>query len=142
VQNRPVAHLLVVFAGGIVGGALRLALDGALPHRDDQFPLATLLINVVGSFALGLLASGLWSSRISSVMRAGLGAGLLGSFTTFSAVALAAVLLSASHPPNPALAIGYLVLTLVLGIGAAVLGVTLGRRSSSVRSETDLEADG
>jgi len=139
VQNRPVAHLLAVFVGGIVGSGLRLTLDGALPHGDSQFPLDTLLINVTGSFALGLLVSGLWSSRVSSVVRAGIGPGLLGSFTTFSAVALAVVLLSASTPSNPALAVGYLILTLVLGFGAALLGLRLGRRWSSASSETDPE---
>jgi CrcB protein len=139
VQNRPVAHLLAVFVGGIVGSGLRLALDRAVPHADDQFPLDTLLINMVGSFALGLLTAGPWSSRMSSVMRAAFGAGLLGSFPTFSAVALAVVLLSASTPPNPALAVGYLILTLVLGFTAALLGLRLGRRLSAARSETDPE---
>ncbi len=41
--------------GGLVGTGLRLGIDALLPHGDDGFPLSTLLINVAGSFALGML---------------------------------------------------------------------------------------
>ena len=128
-QNRPLTHLVAVFLGGVLGSGLRLGLDTALPHSDAQFPLSTLLINVVGSFVLGWLTGGLFARGASSVLKAALGPGLLGSFTTFSAVILALVLLTVSTPPQMVLAVVYLVVTLALGLGASFLGIRLGERS-------------
>lgn len=127
-QNRPLAHLVAVFLGGIAGSALRLGLDTGIPHSDEQFPVSTLLINVIGSFVLGWLTGGLFRRGVSSVVKAALGPGILGSFTTFSAVILALVLLTVSDPSQVILAIVYLVVTLVLGFGAAFVGLRLGER--------------
>ena len=128
-QNRPLTHLVAVFLGGVLGSGLRLGLDTVVPHSDAQFPLSTLLINVVGSFVLGWLTGGFFARGASSVLKAALGPGLLGSFTTFSAVILALVLLTVSTPPQVVLAVVYLVVTLVLGLGASFLGLRLGERS-------------
>lgn len=125
-QNASFVRLLAVFLGGIVGSALRLGIDTIVPHNDDQFPLSTLLINIVGSAALGWLTSGVFARDVSPLLKAAVGPGLLGSFTTFSAVVLAPVLLTASQPPHPVLAVVYLFVTLVLGFGAAILGLRLG----------------
>lgn len=128
VPPRPLAHLLAVFAGGLLGTALRLLLDGVIPHTDSQFPLSTFLINIAGSFVLGLLVSGLWLRNVPSIVKAGVGPGLLGSFTTFSALVLAEVLLTGANPSGVAIAGLYLVLSIVLGLGAALAGLLLGSR--------------
>jgi CrcB protein len=128
VPPRPLAHLLAVFAGGLAGTALRLLLDSLLPHTDSEFPLSTFLINISGSFVLGLLVSGLWLRNVPSIVKAGVGPGLLGSFTTFSALVLAEVLLTGANPDGAAIAVLYLVLSLVLGLGAALTGLLLGAR--------------
>jgi CrcB protein len=120
-----VRNLLAVFLGGAVGTALRLVLDGTIVHRDNQFPVSTLIINVVGSFVLALLVSRLWPV-VPAWVRAALGPGLLGGFTTFSAVMVSMVTLAASS--QVLLAIVYLAVTLVLGFGAAALGLWIGRR--------------
>ena len=116
--------LLAVFVGGALGTAVRLLLDATLVHRDDQFPLSTLLINVIGSLVLAIFVARLWPV-VPEWMRAALGPGLLGGFTTFSAVMLSMVSLAASN--HILLAVGYLVGTLLLGFGAAALGLWLGR---------------
>lgn len=108
--------LLAVFAGGLVGTALRLGADALLGDANG-----TLVVNVGGSFLLGLLVSLLWH-RLPEWLRAGLGAGLLGSFTTFSALAVIMLELPLH------LSAGYLALTLVLGFVAALLGLRVGRR--------------
>jgi CrcB protein len=131
VQNRPLAHFVAVFLGGILGSALRLGLDTGIPHTDEQFPVSTLVINVIGSFALGWLTGGLFRRGVSSIVKAVVGPGILGSFTTFSAVILALVLLTASDPSQVILAVVYLVVTLLLGFGAAFLGLRLGERRTS-----------
>jgi CrcB protein len=117
--------LLAVFLGGIIGTGLRLEIDALIPHSDSQFPLSTLLINIVGSFALAVLVSRLWPVAPAWV-RAGLGPGLVGGFTTFSAVMVSMVTLAASS--DILLALIYAVLTLVLGFGAAAAGFWLARR--------------
>jgi CrcB protein len=114
--------LLAVVLGGILGTGLRLAID-ELVVPDSAFPWATLLINVVGSFALGVLVARVWPSA-PSWLRAGLGTGLLGSFTTFSALIVGLLTLTAAG--TTLLAVVYLVASLVLGFAAALLGIRLG----------------
>lgn len=117
-------ELGAVVVGGVVGTGLRLAIDAAIPHGDTDFPLSTLVINCVGAFLLGALVARLWATA-PPWLRAGLGAGLLGSFTTFSAFAVSLVSLSAAGEWMTAL--GYLGLTVVLGLGSAWLGLALGK---------------
>jgi CrcB protein len=107
-----------VFIGGIVGTFARLLLDTVLPHSDTDFPTSTLLINVVGSAVLGFLVARVWPTA-APWLRAGLGTGVLGSFTTFSAV------VEDGRMTHAAL---YLGLSLVLGFAAALGGLRLGRR--------------
>ena len=122
--------LLAVFVGGLVGTLLRLLLDLAVPHGDSDLPVSTLIVNVVGAFALGLLTARLWP-RASGPLKALLGPGLLGSFTTFSAFAVSLVALAdAEEWP---LAAAYLALTIVLGLAAAWAGVRLGSRGASAQ---------
>ena len=116
--------LAAVVVGGVIGTGLRLALDGAIPHTDATFPLSTLIINSVGAFVLGVLVARVWGTA-PSWLKAGLGVGVLGSFTTFSAFAVSLVSLTAAGEGMTAL--GYLALTLVLGLGAAWLGLALGK---------------
>jgi len=115
--------LLAVFAGGLVGTLLRLLIDLAVPHGDGDFPVSTLLINLVGAFTLGLLTAWLWP-RASASLKALLGPGLLGSFTTFSAVAVSLVALADAG--EWVVGVVYLVATVALGLGAAWGGLRVG----------------
>lgn len=117
------AALAAVLIGGAVGSSLRLGVDLALPHADDALPLGTLLVNVAGSFALGFLVARAWSTA-PAWLRAGLGPGLLGSFTTFSAVAVSAVQLTTLGAGL--LAVAYVGASVVGGLAAAALGIRLG----------------
>jgi CrcB protein len=123
-SNGSARSLVAVFIGGGVGTALRLSIDALIVHADNQFPLSTLLINIVGSLVLALLVSRFWP-RASDWVRAGLGPGLVGGFTTFSAVMVSMVTLAASN--QILLAIVYFALTIVLGFGAAAVGFWIGR---------------
>jgi CrcB protein len=120
--------VLAVLVGGAIGTALRLGADALLPHPDDAIPFSTLLVNTVGAFALGVLVARVWPTSPDWV-RAGLGAGLLGSFTTFSAVAVSLIALTSAGEWMPAVL--YLVATLLLGLGAAWLGLRAGRGRAS-----------
>lgn len=121
--------LLAVLLGGAIGTALRLGIDALLPHADDAFPWPTLGINILGSFTLGALVSIAWD-RTPAWLRAGLGPGLLGSFTTFSALAVSFVTLADAGAWM--LAAAYLAASIVLGLAAALLGLRLGRRNPPI----------
>ncbi|HEY4268665.1 MAG TPA: CrcB family protein [Galbitalea sp.] len=117
--------VVAVLIGGALGTAVRAGLDLWIQHGDHEFPLDTLLINIVGSLLLGFLVARVWP--VAPVwVRAGVGPGLLGGFTTFSAVMASMVTLAAGG--QVLLALLYIVATLVLGFGAAALGLVLGRR--------------
>ena len=119
-------ELTAVAIGGITGTALRLTLDAVIPHGRTGFPLSTLLINVIGSFALGLMASTLWLRPATpNWVKVGLGVGTIGSFTTFSALIVS--LLAQTTGGHWMLAFGYLALSLFLGFGAALLGLKIVR---------------
>jgi len=115
-------ELVAVLLGGSIGTGLRLGIDMLLPHDAAALPTATLVINTLGAFVLAVLVGRLWSSA-PSWARAGLGAGLLGSFTTFSALTVSIVSLGAAG--EWMLAAVYLAATLVLGLAAAGLGLRL-----------------
>lgn len=120
--------LIAVLVGGALGTGIRLAIDTAIPHPDDAFPVSTLIVNTLGALVLGLLVARVWQ-KAPSWLRAGLGAGLLGSFTTFSAVAVSLVTLTSVG--EWMLGLGYVAITLVLGLGAAALGLHFGRRTAT-----------
>jgi CrcB protein len=123
------SELAAVVVGASLGTGLRLAVDLAIPEPDDAFPVATLLVNTLGAFMLGMLVARLWRTA-PSWLRAGLGAGLLGSFTTFSAIAVSLVSLTVAG--SWLMAVVYLTATLGLGLGSAWLGLSLGNSRDPV----------
>jgi fluoride exporter len=114
---------MAVLAGGAVGTGLRLTADLLLPHGRADLPIGTFLANLVGSFALGVLVARVWPVA-PEWLRVALGPGLLGSFTTFSALAVSAVELTGEGAGTTALV--YVAASVVGGIAAAALGIRLG----------------
>ena len=112
----------VGLAGGL-GACARFALDGAVTARTSlAFPWGTLVVNVLGSFLLGLLAGitlGADAWRIAAT-------GLLGAFTTFSTWVFASQRLAGAGQGRAAAL--NIVLSLVLGLGAVWLGRSIGSR--------------
>lgn len=117
---------LAVAAGGLIGAELRYGLGLAFPDLPGAVPWATLLINVGGSFVLAALTT-LWIARPQTAfwLRAGLGPGLLGSFTTFSAVVFSVDQLARAGEHVAWAA--YLALSVLLGLAAAGLGWRFGK---------------
>ncbi|WP_376971690.1 fluoride efflux transporter FluC [Arthrobacter sp.] len=118
-----------VAAGGFVGTLLRYGLGVAWPDNGG-FPWTTLGINVAGSLALGVL-TGFWalSGAAPAWVRAALGPGLLGAFTTYSAVAVhltSATGASAAGTPDAVQWWGYLAASLLAGLAAAAAGLWAG----------------
>ncbi|WP_040168120.1 fluoride efflux transporter FluC [Microbacterium gorillae] len=116
----PSLLLAVALAGG-VGAVLRWGLELAVTRwAGPGFPWGILLVNVTGSFALGVVSGALGSSELATV----LGTGLLGGYTTFSSVAAMTALMLQRRLVAAALfnALG----SLVLCVLTAILGVALG----------------
>ena len=109
---------LLVFVGGGLGALLRY-----LAALTVGGPLATLGVNVVGSFAIGLLAAILPLDEHPA--RLFLMTGLLGGFTTFSAFSLDAVALTQRGDYGHAMA--YVALSITLSLAAAAAGLYLAR---------------
>ena len=120
-------NIALVAMGGAVGTGLRLLLEDLVP-RWGGVPVVTLAINVVGAFLLGLLlekvADPALDERWSRRARLGLGAGGLGGFTTYSALATDTALLGHGRP---GLAAAYAGGTVVAGLLASIGGITLAR---------------
>ena len=83
--NAGLGVVLLLGVAGATGAAARFAFsEWATRHEKGSFPLATLLINVTGAFALGLLTTAGGSSGALAQARLVVGTGFLGGYTTFS----------------------------------------------------------
>ena len=89
----------IVFLGAGLGGALRHGANvGAARMFGYGFPFGTLIVNIAGSFLMGLLAGYfVFRPGISQHFRLFLTTGILGGFTTFSAFSLDTALLIERH---------------------------------------------
>ena len=107
-----------------IGAPLRYELDGLVGQRvDGVFPWGILLINVTGSFVLGLLTGLGLHHGLAKTPRLVLGTGFCGAFTTFSTFSYETVRLVEAGDLTEAF--GNVALTLVLGAAAAALGLAL-----------------
>ena len=111
--------LAAVALGGVVGSLGRYAVAVAAPQPADGLPVATLLVNVVGSLVLGLLVGGGTTGWPLALV----GIGFCGALTTFSTLALE--LWDAMADGRPHHAVANVALSLGLGLGAAWLGWAL-----------------
>jgi CrcB protein len=121
------AALSLIAVGGGLGSLLRYGLSSVWTTPAGEIPRATLAINLLGSLLLGALIVGvteIW--RPHRLVRPALGTGLLGGFTTFSTFAVETRGLAADHAPFAML--GYLAVSIVGGLGAALLGMAVMRR--------------
>jgi CrcB protein len=117
---------LAAAAGGVLGALARWGVSEAAPHHAGAWPWATLLVNLTGCLALGVLSTALFARHPgSSWLRPFLGTGVLGGYTTFSTFAVETVqLVDAGAIVTAA---GYLVASVAGGVLAAGVGVALGR---------------
>ncbi|WP_229428775.1 fluoride efflux transporter CrcB [Microvirga pudoricolor] len=126
-------NFLLVFVGAGVGGALRHAVNlGCARFCGTTFPWGTLLINVAGSTAMGVVAGWLafktgegWSQPVRLLVATG----ILGGFTTFSAFSLDAVLLWERGATVQAFA--YVTASVLLSLTGLVIGLGAVRALSN-----------
>lgn len=108
---------------GAAGAVLRYRIGVAIGAR--TFPWATLGINVGGSFLLAYVLAGPAVSGWSTSTTTAVAVGLLGAFTTFSTFGYETLTLLQDERIGAAAA--YVVLSVVLGVGAAAVGYAVAR---------------
>ena len=123
----PFVATLHVAVGGAIGSVLRYQLGRGMTHwlgahAVTAFPWATLAVNLLGSFAMGLLAGFLARhGQGGEQWRLLLGVGLLGGFTTFSAFSLELMVLV--ERGQAAQAFIYSAVSVLAGLSALYLGL-------------------
>lgn len=128
-------YLGLVWLGGCIGTLLRASIGvalGGLPTGWVVWP--TLLVNVTGAFAIGALYEYLTLASADGRQRRGvrlfLGTGILGGFTTYSALAVQVA-------AGGAAAAAYGLLTLGAGVAGCWLGIQAGAAISPARPSLD-----
>jgi len=118
---------LAVAVAGALGAVTRYALSGLVQRWTGNLPLGTFTVNVLGCFAIGLLA-GWFGSRWSPdpMLRAAVIGGFLGAFTTFSAFGWETWEMLRRGDWLPAVA--YVVASVLVGIAAVAVGATVASR--------------
>lgn len=120
--------LAAVAVGAALGGVSRLLVTRLVVARAGRrfAPYATLLVNVTGSFLIGVVAQVSQArAGLDPVVAAFLSTGLIGGYTTFSTFSYEALSLGARRLAGPAAL--YLAGSLGLGIGGVYLGIVAAR---------------
>lgn len=115
------AEYLMVMVGGSIGALCRFIVSSLIKKiASTEFPLATLLINVVGSFLMGLLIA-IHPGNFNQLL---LGTGFMGGFTTFSTFEMENITLFEKKEYTK---LGlYIVSSALLCIVFAILGLQIG----------------
>jgi fluoride exporter len=125
-KRRNMKSVISVMVGGALGAALRYGVARALPISSGGWPWATFMVNVLGGFAMGILAASLLKAgEGGEPMRLLLGVGLLGGFTTFSAFSLEMAMMV--ERGQMMLAVSYAFASVLLALIALFAGLALGR---------------
>ncbi len=114
-------NFLWVGAGGFLGSIARFGMSLGLRSFVPAWPLATLFVNVLGSFAIGYLAGN--AEKYSTPALLFLSVGVLGGFTTFSTFSLETLELIRHHQVVPAVA--NILMNVFLGLAAVWFGRSL-----------------
>ena len=116
---------LLVGLGAAFGAVARYVVDQAVARRRDRvFPAGTWVINITGSFVLGLLAGLATHHGLSTDVVAIVGTGVCGGYTTFSTFSYETVRLM--EEGSGLIALANLAGSLAAGLAAAALGLGVG----------------
>ena len=121
--------VLVMIAGGLGSGARYLVGQWAMRAIGPDFPYGTMIVNLAGCFALGVVAQLAASSTWTPEARAAVAAGFLGGFTTYSSFNQETLAMFTSGATGAALT--NIAMTLLGGLAAGAAGVAAARLAQS-----------
>ena len=113
----------IVALGGALGATLRYAASELI--STESFPYATLSVNIIGSFLLGIVAVALAQNMLSTNIALLLGTGVLGAFTTMSTFSVETIEMFDQGQGSSAIL--YIALTMMLCPLMALLGWKLAQ---------------
>lgn len=127
VNARVMTVWLAVAVGGAIGSMLRYGIGQLTTNVLGTTPvLATFTVNVSGSFLLGIFYTLCNDRLVTSIeLRVLIGVGLIGGYTTFSTFSFETIRLIESGESIKAIA--NILTNLLFGIGAAYLGILMGK---------------
>jgi CrcB protein len=113
-----------VAIAGALGAPARFVIERAIRGRwPGEWPWGTLLVNVSGSLALGLVVGVVLAQGVDADVRTLVGTGFLGAYTTFSTYAYETVRVGTA--PRRGLATGYALGSVAASVVAAALGLVI-----------------
>lgn len=121
---------IAVFGG--LGALARYGVGAAFLPAQAPFPLATLTVNILGCFLLGLCSSFIQMLKLPEWLKSGFQVGFIGSFTTFSTFSVEIIELMDT---SPILAYLYLMISIAGSLTSVWLGHRFGHRISPKRGE-------
>jgi fluoride exporter len=124
-------YFIVVFIGGAVGSILREFTMLMVPNLADGFPMDILVANLVATFLLALVTALHRRQIVSDRTNMLIGAGIMGGLSTFSSFAYGVVVLMSASTASAVVASVYVVVSLVLGYIAVIVGLKLGGQGSA-----------
>ena len=129
-MSQSLSQILVIMFGGSLGAAARYMLAIKVTEKfGTNYPYGTLTINVIGSFAMGLLAILLVERfALDPLIKLGIFVGFLGAFTTFSTFSIETF--SLFEQGQQIKALGYILSSVIFSVFAVWMGVILGKALS------------
>ena len=122
--------VMLVLVGGALGAVLREVSMLMVPNLADDFPLDILVANLVAAFLLGLVTALHRRQIVSEGAEMLIGTGIAGGLSTFSSFVYGAVVLMSASTASAVVASVYVVISLVLGYIAVIVGLKLGGQGS------------
>jgi fluoride exporter len=118
--------IILVFIGGGFGAMMREFIMQMVPNLADSFPLDILVANFAAAFLLGLVTALGRRQVLSDDVNMMVGTGIMGGMSTFSSFAYGTVVLISASKTSAVVASVYVVVSLVLGYIAVIVGEKLG----------------
>lgn len=116
----------IIGIGGSLGAAARFILGNLISKKSQKlypFPIGTWIINITGSFLLGLLAQLYLTNQIGEWLWLFGGVGFCGAYTTFSTFGNETITLIQSNKVK--LAIIYVITSIIAGVVSAMVGLNI-----------------
>jgi fluoride exporter len=124
-----VNFVILVLVGGGLGAMLREFVMLIMPNPVDGFPLDILAANLLAAFLLGVVTALHRRQVLSDDVYMLLGAGIMGGMSTFSSFVYGSVVLMHASIASAVVALVYVLVSLVLGYLAIIVGEKLGGRA-------------